>query len=246
MLRIAIVLSASTRMSLTDGATRAIGFWPEELVEPVRAFAAAGAEITMATPAGRPAVPDPAGLSPEGTGLTPERCAELGHAVASLQDRLHAPQALNRIEASDFDAVFVPGGYAPMADLWADPSCGTFLTGFHQGHKPIAAVCHGPAALLGCMTSVGDWPFTGYRMTAFTDAEERDVALLDTLPWTAQQALEKRGARFSAQSPWSEHVVTDRHLLTGQNPASAAPLAHRLLEALGDAPRTWNADWPPR
>ena len=33
--------------------------------------------------------------------------------------------------------------------------------------------------------------------------------------------------------PWAPHVVTDRNLVTGQNPASSAPLAEELLKRLG-------------
>lgn len=32
--------------------------------------------------------------------------------------------------------------------------------------------------------------------------------------------------------PWAPHVVVDRNLVTGQNPASAAPLAAELLNKL--------------
>ncbi|MFD7162864.1 type 1 glutamine amidotransferase domain-containing protein [Streptomyces violascens] len=235
MSRILIMLSAASRISLADGSSRPIGFWPEELVEPVRVFGRAGVDVTLATPGGKPAVADSAGFTPEGAGLSAARCDELRRCVDALKSQLDAPHALERLSAESFDAVFVPGGYAPMADLWTNPACGNLLTGFHDTRKPIAAVCHGPVALLSCSTSAGRWPFVGYRMTAFTDIEEKDVGLLDTLPWTAEKALTKQGARFiGASEPWKEHVVRDRHLLTGQNPASANPLAGSLLSALSD------------
>jgi putative intracellular protease/amidase len=228
-----ITLSAATEMSLTDGTSRAVGFWPEELVEPHRVFTEAGIVTTLATPGGRPAVADPAGLTPEGTGETLARCRELREAVDALLPALRAPAALESLTAERFDAMFIPGGYAPMIDLWADAACGSLIAGFHRADKPIAAVCHGPAALLSYMGPTGQWPFTGYKMTAFSDAEEKDVGLLETIPWTVQQSLTKHGARFLAGTQgWGEHVVCDRTLLTGQNPASAAPLAHRLTAML--------------
>ncbi|MFH8347931.1 type 1 glutamine amidotransferase domain-containing protein [Streptomyces sp. NPDC018045] len=233
MPHILIMLSGATRMPLTDGRSRDIGFWPEEVIEPLGLFARGGAQFTFATPDARPAAPEPSGLTPEGTGLSPERCHTLRQEVTALEGRLNTPAALRDLSSEPFDAVFIPGGYAPMVDLWADPHGGRLLTDFHHRDKPIAAVCHGPAALLACMASSGQWPFAGYRMTAFTDDEEHGVGLLSTLPWTAQQALTKRGAHFLAASqPWQTHVVEDRNLFTGQNPASAGPLAQRLLDRL--------------
>ncbi|MEV5510329.1 type 1 glutamine amidotransferase domain-containing protein [Streptomyces orinoci] len=233
MPRILMILSAATQLPLTDGSCRTTGFWPEEVIEPLKEFAAAGAHITLATPGGRPAVPDPAGFTPEGAALPPDRCDTLRREVAALQGLLAQPVPLHAIKGPVQDAVFIPGGYAPMADLWSDPHCGRVLEETQRAGRPIAAVCHGPAALLSCRTPAGDWPFTGYRMTSFTDQEEKDVGLLDTLPWTAQQALTARGADFRpGPGPWREHLVQDRGLLTGQNPASARPLAARLLAVL--------------
>jgi putative intracellular protease/amidase len=175
---ILITLSAATEMPLTDGTSRPIGFWPEELVEPHRVFTEAGIATTLATPGGQPAVADPAELTPEGTGETPARCRDFRKAVDVLQPSLGNPEALESLTAAPFDAVFIPGGYAPMIDLWADAACGSLIAGFHRADKPIAAVCHGPAALLSYTGPAGQWPFAGYKMTAFSDAEEKDLGLL--------------------------------------------------------------------
>ncbi|POX38588.1 type 1 glutamine amidotransferase domain-containing protein [Streptomyces sp. Ru73] len=233
MTDILIVLSAATQMPLLDGSSRPVGFWPEELVEPHRIFTRHGFTVTFATPGGRPAAPEPAGLTPEGTGMTDAECAELRRTVEDLRPRYEAPEALDRLTADSFDAAFIPGGYAPLVDLWADPACGSLLTGLHRAGKPIAAVCHGPAALLSCTSSTEPWPFAGRVMTAFSDDEEKEVGLLAELPWTAQKALTDRGAEFRTGSrPWDAHIVQDGTLLTGQNPASAGPLGEQLTSLL--------------
>lgn len=232
MTSVLLLLSAATELPLTDGSRHTTGFWPEEVIEPEAVFAAAGITTVIATPEGAPAGPDPAGLTPEGTGYSADRCAALHEAVEALRPRFTTPVPLRAVNVEMFDAVFIPGGYGPLADLWADPDCGRVLSAFHQSGKPIAAVCHGPAALLSSLDTSGDWPFSGYEMTCFTDEEEADLGLLELIPWTAEGRLVKRGARFSAGPPWGEHLVRDRALLTGQNPASAKPLAHALCEIL--------------
>ncbi|MFF8897656.1 type 1 glutamine amidotransferase domain-containing protein [Streptomyces lydicus] len=232
MTSVLMMLSAATELPLTDGSCRTAGFWPEEVVDPEAVFAAAGISTVLATPEGAPAGADPAGLTPEGTGYSTERCAELIDAVEALRPRYTTPVPLASVDVERFDAVFIPGGYGPLADLWADPDCGRVLSEFHRSGKPIAAVCHGPAALLSSMDVAGEWLFSGYEMTSFTDEEEADLGVLDLIPWTAEGRLVKRGARFVAGPPWGEHLVRDRALLTGQNPASARPLARVLCDIL--------------
>ena len=56
-----------------------------------------------------------------------------------------------------------------MVDLADNPSIGRVLELQHDADKTIAALCHGPAALLSAPDSDGVWLFDGYKMTAFTN-----------------------------------------------------------------------------
>lgn len=48
-----------------------------------------------------------------------------------------------------------------------------------------------------------------------------------------QTALQRAGALFSSNAtPWTGHVVVDRELITGQNPASALEVGQRLVGRL--------------
>jgi putative intracellular protease/amidase len=75
-------------------------------------------------------------------------------------------------------------------------------------------------------------PFSGFRLTGFTNAEETQAGLAEKAPWLLQDRLVALGAEFVEGEPWAPHVVVDRSLYTGQNPASSGPLAERMLEAL--------------
>ena len=136
-------------------------------------------------------------------------------------------------EMLGYDAMFVPGRYGPMVDLAANPDVRRLLQVMHNRSRTIAVVCHGAAALL----SAGDrpdglWLFDGYRMTAFTD-EEEDQSRVGKLgmTWSLEAALKNRGAVFDhALAAWTSHVVVDRTLITGQNPASAVAVADAVLK----------------
>ena len=72
-------------------------------------------------------------------------------------------------EISSFDGLFIPGGHGPMVDLADNADVRRALRLLHEADKTIAALCHGPAALLAAPDADGAWLFDGYKMTAFTD-----------------------------------------------------------------------------
>ncbi|WP_369689376.1 hypothetical protein [Mycobacterium malmoense] len=79
----------------------------------------------------------------------------------------------------------------------------------------------------------GASPFAGYRVTAFTNDEEDAVGLRERARWTAEDELVKMGVDFSRGEMWQPYTVKDRNLFTGQNPASAGPLAKEFMTELG-------------
>jgi putative intracellular protease/amidase len=133
-----------------------------------------------------------------------------------------------------FDGVFIPGGHGSMVDFPGNPDVGRVLRLAHGAGKPVAALCHGPVALLSAPDVDGAWMFDGYRMTAFTDEEEDQTkAGKIGMPWYVEATLKNRGAIFDdGDAAWVSHVVVDRNLITGQNPGSAEAVAGALLKRL--------------
>jgi putative intracellular protease/amidase len=142
--------------------------------------------------------------------------------------------ALTDEEILGFDGVFIPGGHGAMVDLADSADIGRVVQLMHGAGKPVAALCHGPAALLTAPEIDGAWMFDGYRMTAFTDEEEDQTkAGKIGMPWYLEAALKNRGAIFDdGDAAWVSHVVVDRNLITGQNPGSAEAAAGALLKRL--------------
>lgn len=136
-----------------------------------------------------------------------------------------------------FDAVFVPGGHGPMFDLATDASCQQLIAEFAAAGKIVAAVCHGPAALVGVRLPPGEGEYLlhGKRVTGFSNEEETQVKLADVMPFLLEDRLaEVSGGGFvKADEPWGSKVVVDGNVITGQNPASARRIGEVILEALG-------------
>ncbi|MCU4186201.1 type 1 glutamine amidotransferase domain-containing protein [Acidiferrimicrobium sp. IK] len=234
MAKILFVVTGADAWTLADGTKHPTGFWAEELVAPYRIFTGAGYDVVFATPGGVAPVVDKASLAPDANGgeeRADALASELGDIVA-----LKKPMRLEDAVLADYAAVFYPGGHGPMEDLSVDENSGRLLVDALQSGVPLGIVCHAPAALLATVDGDGNSPFSGYRLTGFTNAEEEQAGLADKAKWLLQDRLVALGASFQAGEPWAPNVVVDRNLHTGQNPSSSGPLAEEMVQALGGSP----------
>jgi putative intracellular protease/amidase len=230
MTSVLFVVTGATGWTLADGTTHPTGYWAEELAEPHRIFREADFDITVATPGGVVPTVDKGSLSAQANGGQ-ERADAIAAYLESIRFELEEPQALEQVDPDHFDIVFYPGGHGPMEDLAVNEASGRLLTHVLDAGKPLGVLCHAPAALLAARREDGSWPFAGYRMTAFTNAEERAAGLADQAKWLVQDRLVELGANFDEGPVFAPHTVNDRSLYTGQNPASSTDLAHKLIEA---------------
>ncbi|MFD5466357.1 aldehyde dehydrogenase family protein [Kitasatospora sp. NPDC127059] len=237
MTSVLFVVTGATHWTLADGTEHPTGFWAEELAEPHRIFSEAGYRITVATPGGAPATVDRGSLAAEVNGGQ-EQADRLTAYLASIGDALRSPVELSQVDPDAYDLVFYPGGHGPMEDLAVDEVSGRILTRTLDSGKPLGVVCHAPAALLAARREDGSWPFAGYRMTGFTNAEESAVGLAAKAEWLLQDRLVELGADFAETAPFTPHTVIDRNLYTGQNPSSSAALARTLVDAVSTDPAT--------
>ncbi|MGY6024765.1 type 1 glutamine amidotransferase domain-containing protein [Streptomyces spinosirectus] len=230
MAKVLFVVSGATYWVLKDGTRYATGYWAEEFAAPYKAITEAGHEVVVATPNGVTPNVDMMSLRPSMAGGE-QGALELEEIIRSAEV-MRRPLQLSDVRLEDYDAVYLPGGHGPMSDLWLDADVGRILTAQLASGKPLAIVCHAPASILATRIH-GKSPFAGYRITCFTDEEEEAVGLASRAPWLLETELkEKIGVEFSRGEIWKPYMVEDRNLITGQNPASAAVLAERLLVLL--------------
>jgi len=230
MSKILFVMTGADHWTLNDGTRHPTGFWAEEAVAPYEAFRAAGHEIVVATPGGVVPTVDKASLAAEVNGGQ-EGADRIAAALAAMTE-LERPVRLEDVDLDEYAAVFYPGGHGPMEDLAVNAASGRLLVDALASGKPLGVVCHGPAAMLAATREDGSNAFTGYEVAAFTDAEEVQGGLADKAKWLLQSRLTEAGVTVRAGEPWAPNVVVDRNLVTGQNPASSAPLATELLKKL--------------
>ncbi|MGW6488016.1 type 1 glutamine amidotransferase domain-containing protein [Streptomyces sp. NPDC055056] len=228
MTKVLFVVSAADRWTLKNGEVHPSGFWGEELAMPHKIFTEAGWETTIATPGGRAPTLDR--LSMSRTAGRPSKLREVAAYLQSIEAQLNSPKALDQVDPDDYDVVFYPGGHGPMEDLAVDPVSGALLTRVLASGKPLALLCHAPAAAFAAQNPDGSWPFTGYRMTGLSNLEEKFNSFGRKAIWLLEDRLRDSGAHYvKARLPLRPFVVVDRNLYTGQNPPSSERLAERLV-----------------
>ncbi|RXJ51528.1 type 1 glutamine amidotransferase domain-containing protein [Gelidibacter gilvus] len=224
-MNILFVLTSHDQLGDTGKKT---GFWVEEFASPYYALLNKGAQITIATPKGGAAPIDPSSDTPDAATDATKRF----HDDAEAKAKIANTKVLSDMNPDDFDAVFYPGGHGPLWDLANDSSSIALIEKFNSQDKPIAFVCHAPAALKDVKDAQGNPLVKGKKVTGFTNTEEAAVQLTDVVPFLVEDMLKKNGGIYSKKEDWAPNVLQDGNLITGQNPASSELVAEKLLESL--------------
>ena len=224
-MKVLIVLTSHSDLGSTGKKT---GFWIEEFAAPYYVLADAGAELTIASPKGGQPPVDPKSEAPDAQTTATKRFYSDNEAI----DRVAHTVKLSEINQVDFDAVFYPGGHGPLWDLATDKISVTLIEDFYKNNKPVAFVCHAPAALINVKAPDGQPLVKGKEVTGFSDTEEEAVKLTKVVPFLLEDELKKLGAHYSKGDDWSSYVKKDGLLITGQNPASSEAVAKALLDIL--------------
>ncbi len=225
-MKILMVLTSHDQLGNTGNKT---GFWLEEFAAPYYVFKDAGAQITLASPQGGQPPLDPKSDDPSAQTDATRRFKDDAQAQALLANT----HKLNEVSATDFDAVFYPGGHGPLWDLAEDTASVALIEAMLAAGKPVAAVCHAPAVLRHVKSADGKPLVQGKSVTGFSNTEEEAVGLTSVVPFLVEDMFKNNGGLYSKASDWQPHVVTDGLLITGQNPASSEPTAEALLKTLG-------------
>lgn len=223
----AILMVLTSHDALGDTGQKT-GFWLEEFAAPWYVFRDAGIDVTLASPAGGQPPLDPKSDAPDAQTQDTERFRQDKEAQQALANT----RKLSDIVASDYEAVFYPGGHGPLWDLAEDPHSIALIETMLAAGKPVTAVCHAPGVLRRARTADGKPLVQGRRVTGFSNSEEAAVQLTDVVPFLVEDELTRLGAHYSRAPDWQPHVVCDGLLITGQNPASSEGVAQALLERL--------------
>lgn len=221
-LKVLFVLTSHDQLGNTGKKT---GFWIEEFATPYYFLIDKNIDVIIASPVGGQAPIDPKSKEADFQTVSTKRY----FADVKTQQKLSNTKKLSAVNQKDFDAIFYPGGHGPMWDLATNKNSIALIQSFYNNNKPIAFVCHGPAALVNVKNSQGEYLIKGKKITGFTNTEETAVQLTQVVPFSLENKLKEIGAVYESGADWSSFTVTDGLLLTGQNPQSSEEVAEKLF-----------------
>lgn len=224
-MNILMVLTSHDQLGNTGKKT---GFWLEEFATPYYTLKQAGAQLTLVSPLGGQPPLDPKSDEPDSQTDATRRFKADPEAQAALSNTGKLADAL----ATDFDAVFYPGGHGPLWDLAEDRASIALIENMIAAGKPVATVCHAPGVLRHVKGTDGKPLVNGKKVTGFTNTEEEAVGLTKIVPFLVEDELKKNGGIYSKLGDWLPYAITDGLLITGQNPASSEAAAKALLKLL--------------
>lgn len=200
------------------------GFYLGEVTHPLAVLEAAGISVEFASiKGGEPPV--------DGLDLEDKINSQYWNDDA-FRAAIRTTVRLDDVDPSRYAAVFFAGGHGAMWDLPQSGAVDRVTRSIFEAGGVVAAVCHGPAALVNVELSDGRYLVAGRDVSAFTDSEERAVGLDKTVPFLLASTLVERGARHHPAPDWTSKVVVDGRLITGQNPQSAAGVGEALRDVL--------------
>jgi putative intracellular protease/amidase len=201
------------------------GYNLAEVTHPLAKLHAAGIKVEIASIQGGNAPLD---------GLEDMQDPVIAHywADADFRQAIANTLRLEEVTPSRYSAIFFAGGHGTMWDFPDSPAVLRVIREIDAAAGIVSAVCHGPAALVNARRADGSLLVAGKRVAAFTNGEEEEVQSTHVVPFLLASTLAERGALHQSAANWSDNVVVDGRLITGQNPQSAASLGVALSKAL--------------
>ena len=216
-----------------------IGFWAAELTHPLRVFMEAGYDVEIASTEGGKIEMDGYSNPTDASGYSAHDVISLGFMQLKwFKDMLGNTKKLTDVNPSDYKAIFLVGGQAPMYTFKNNTDLSKLFVGFYESNKPAAAVCHSTTLLLDAKKSNGELLVKGKTWTGFANSEEdfADNAVGTKIqPYRIEDEARKiSGTTFKVADAFASYAIADGNLVTGQQQNSGEAAAKMVVELLSE------------
>lgn len=154
---------------------------------------------------------------------------------ADARDRTTNSLRIADIDVTQYDIIFMAGGWGAAYDLGTSPELGEAITQAHAANILLGSVCHGVLGFLMARDVDGSPLVEGRTMTGVTDKQVDELGIGIT-PQHPERELRAQGANFVSASAFRDffatYVAVDGNIVTGQNQNSSGDTAQRLLALL--------------
>lgn len=153
-------------------------------------------------------------------------------ADSKLQDQVKHSLKLADLDFTQYDIVFIAGGWGAAYDLGYSEVLGQKISQAYAAHVTLGSVCHGALGFLQAKDPNGAALVKGKHMTAVTDKQVQELGITIT-PQHPERELRTAGALYESESAFldifASHVVVDGNLVTGQNQNDGPQVAQTMM-----------------
>lgn len=231
------ILMVASSPSVSKQTGWPIGFWAAELTHPYRVFQEAGYDVEIVSTEGGKIEMDGYSNPTDASGYSAHDVITLGYMQKpEFMGKLQNTRKLTEVNQTDYAAIFLVGGQAPMYTFKGNKELEKLFVSFYEAGKPSAAVCHSTTLLLEAKKSNGELLVKGKTWTGFADAEEdfADKAVgMKIQPYRIEtEARKLTGTNFKVAAPFSSYAIKDGNLITGQQQNSGEAAAQLVVQSL--------------
>lgn len=221
-------LLIATNQAVLGESGKATGVYASELTVPYYQFLDSAVQVDVASIQGGVIPFEPVSL--RWTVITPSDQRFL--ADAHFQDQVTHSLKLAELDFTQYDLIFMAGGWGAAYDLGFSPVLGQKISQAYAANVTLGSVCHGALGFLLATNAQGEPLVKGKRLTAVTDKQVQELGINIT-PQHPERELRRAGALYESESAlldiFAGHVVVDGNLVTGQNQNDGAEVAQRML-----------------
>jgi len=233
----ALIITTSHNVLAKPGETEGpeTGVMASEFTHPYYTFLDGGMSVDMASIKGGVIPIDAQTLSYPVA--TPEDKRYLSDSIA--QAKTENSLAIADVDMSQYDIVFISGGWGAAYDLAQTPAMSEKVTEAYYGERAavIGGVCHGVLGLVNARDTNGNLLIAGRRMTGVSDKQIKELGI-EMTPLHPETELRRAGALYESQTAFRDlfatHVAVDdeQRFVTGQNQNSGLETAHRMMQVI--------------
>jgi putative intracellular protease/amidase len=199
-----------------------------EYAPPFHVFVMHGYEVDFVSPRGGPVefVMDPLGIS--SYAIKYENF--LGKAGNTLEP--------GDIDAADYRAVYVGGGYGTLFDVAFNEELMTLIGAIYENGGVVGGCGHGPGGFANARLKDGGYLVEGKRVAGFPNATERSKPWAEQgslLPFLVEDQLRRNGAQAENKETLADKhaVIVDQRIVSSMFLPSAALVAEEMVRLLG-------------
>jgi putative intracellular protease/amidase len=223
-----VLIVATNQTVFPNGKARS-GFWLSTVARFVNVLSKKGFDYTLVSPKGGEIFIDPHSLG----WMFAKKIDWKYYRDEDFREKIKHTLSPKEIKPQNFDAIYFADGYAALTDFPENDILQAITQIIYENGGVVASIGHGISGLMNVPLSDGSYLLENKKVTGFSNFEEFLTGNRQILPYSIEDEVKQRGAKFSKSIlPFAMHVVADNQVITGQTSCASGAVANEIIRVL--------------